>query len=117
MLLTTYVLLSAFGAAIWLLGHWFEFSGVATIGAVIVIAAGGSGMIADISVRDGEYINNEHTVVNNSTVVDNTTIQQTEREIALGQVYSPLTSFTLGGLTMLVGALLLIQHLNEVSLE
>lgn len=120
MLLTSFAILSTFGGAMWLLGHYFEFHGVAVIGAVIMLAVGGAAATTDVTVRDGETIDREYSEFNtsdgNSTVVENAThISYEQRPVAVTRSIGSLESYMLGALTMIAAALLLIQDLNKIG--
>jgi len=120
MLLTTFVLLSAFGAGLWLIGHYFEYHGVATIGAVILIAVGGAASVTDVTVKDGEVIERDFQEFNESDGTTNpvnnaTRITETRRAVSVSESLGSVESYLLGALTMVAGALLLVQNLNEAG--
>lgn len=115
MLLTTFVLLNAFGLILWLLGHYFSFHGVASIGAILVIMVGGAAAISDVTVQSGEQIERQFDTVDNQTVNNESTISYTETPVAVTTTIGAVESYMLGALTMIAGALLLVQNLNEVG--
>lgn len=120
MLLWSFVLLSAFGGAMWLLGHYFEYHGVAVIGAVIIIAVGGAAAITDVAVRDGHVIEKDYRDFNTSDdstdpVNNKTELSYTKQEVSVTQSIGSLESYALGALTMIAGALLLVQDLNSAG--
>lgn len=120
MLLTSFAILSTIGGALWLLGHYFEFHGVAVIGAVLILLVGGAAAMTDVTVRDGEVVDRDYTEFNtsdgNSTVVQNQTeITYQQRPVAVTRSIGSIESYTLGALTMIAGALLLVQDLNKIG--
>lgn len=115
MLLHSFAILSAFGTGLWLLGHYFEFHGVAAIGAVIVIAIGGAATLTPLTVKSGEQIDRDFATINNQTVNNQTNISYTYQTVAVTQSIGSLQSYLLGALTMIAGALLLVQDLNQIE--
>lgn len=120
MLLWTFVLLSAFGGSMWLLGHYFEYHGVAVIGAVIIIATGGGAAMTDVAIRDGQAIERSYDQFNttdgNQTAVETSTnISYTQQQVSVTQSIGSLESYMLGALTLIAGALLLVQDLNQAD--
>lgn len=129
MLLTAFLAFSAFGFGIWLIGHLFRasggsqvFIGVAAIGAIIVMITGGTVALTDVYVTNGEVIEKEYdqhvfgtgqddAYVNNRTVVERTT----KRVSITDQFGSAFGQLGLGGLELIVGALLLMADLEELS--
>jgi len=129
-LLTAFLAFSAFGFGIWLIGHLFRinggsqvFIGVAAIGAIIVMITGGTVALTDVQVTTGEVIeknydehnfsvsNQDDAFVNNRTVVERTT----KRVSITDQFGSAFGQLGLGGLELIVGALLLMADLEELS--
>lgn len=117
MLLIPFVTLTTFGFATWLLGHYFEYTGIASIGAVLIIAVGGAVALTDLRVQTGETVENEYEVVENETVIANQTVSHTYETVTvsreLGGIGGPLS---IGGLVMIIGGVLMTRHLDEVSL-
>jgi hypothetical protein len=116
MLLIPFFVLTTLGLGLWLLGHFFGFTGVASIGAVLVIAIGGAVVATGLSVRTGEtvtktYANESGSIVNNETTVSYS-YDKTSLLTEFGGEAGPLS---MGGLQMLAGALLMVQHLNRRS--
>lgn len=116
MLLTTFVVMSSVGFATWLLGHYFQYTGIASIGAVLLIAVGGAVALTDLQVKTGETVERNYGTVDNETVVVNqTTTNQYETLTILDQFGGVSGPLSLGGLLMILGGLLMTQHLNEVA--
>lgn len=134
----TYLVLTGLGVGLFLLGHLLDFTGVAAIGATIVLAVGGAVILSGLMVQTGVEVTREYRVVNESSpdavynqtanssevvamngtdyVVTNVTrepvLAQNAVTATLGDDAGPLT---IGGLQMLVGGLLLSQHLARRS--
>lgn len=116
LLLTTYLLLSAAGLALWGVGHLFEYHGVASVGAVIIIMVGGVATMGVVTVPSGETVDRNYDTVNNSTVVVNETVTEQREPVQItGQYSGVISSLGLGGFTMIAGALLLAQDLSQVG--
>lgn len=116
MLLVPFVTLSTLGFATWLLGHYFQYTGIASIGAVLLIAIGGGVAMTDLQVKTGETVDKEYDTVNNETVVVNqTTTNEYETLTVLNQFGGVGGPLSLGGLLMILGGLLMTHHLNEVA--
>ena len=113
MLLAPFFVLTGLGFGAWLLGHYFGFTGIAAIGAVVVIGVGGAVVLSGLLVQTGEVVERDYTTINNSTVETNTTVSFSYEQHALAQQLGG--SVNLGGLQMIAGGLLLIQHLNNRS--
>lgn len=114
-LLTTFVVLNALGFGIWILGHYFEYTGIAAIGAVFVIAVGGAVALTSLEVRSGETIDREYTSVGNEPVENQTTVTKTAETVKISERFGgPLNHFSIGALLMLVGGLLMTHRLEEV---
>lgn len=113
MFLSSFAVLLTAGFGLWLLGHTFDFKGVAVIGAVLVIAVGGAVTLTDLSVRTGETVDKEYTTVDGNTVVDNTSTSYQYEPVAPSEQFGGLGTFSIGALVMIVGALL-IRSIGEV---
>lgn len=114
MLLTSFLAISTLGFVLWGIGHFSNYTGIAAIGAVLVIAVGGAVVLTDLHVKTGEEVEREYTEVNNSTVVDNVTRTNTyERVAILDELGNDAGPLSLGALMMLAGALLMVHRLNE----
>lgn len=115
MLLTTTGLLVAIGLAAWLIGELFQYRGIGAIGSVIIIAVGAAIVLTGLEYRAGVSTQFAYQTINNSTVVANTTetvhYRTTEVGAAFGATF--LASLGIGGMLMLLGALLLSQTLIE----
>lgn len=117
MILTTYLALTGVGVSFWLIGHFFRMTGVAAIGAILVLAIGGAVVATGLFVPSGQSV--ETTYDNESgTLVENTSNEVPQyRENALTREFGGAGPLSLGGLQMLVGGLLLTQHLRAVSFD
>jgi len=89
-----------FGFAMWIVGTVRGYTGVASIGAVLIIATGAMVTNDGLEYRTGE------THITEST--NKTVIQDDFERI------DPPQQLSLGGLWMLIGGLLMIHKLNEV---
>jgi len=128
-LLTAFLAFSGFGFGVWLIGHLFRanggsqvFIGVAAIGAIIVMVTGGAVALTDVTVVTGEVVEKQYAehdfgtgqdfaYVNNQTVVERTT----KRVSITDQFGASFGQLGLGGLELIVGALLLMADLEELS--
>ena len=118
MFLTSFLALTALGLALFLIGHFFEYTGVATIGAIMLIAVGGTVASTQLVVQDGQQVEKSFTVVDNETVNNQTEVIRSTRPVAISDaIGGPVTSYSTGGMLMIVGGLLLTRHINEVYLE
>jgi hypothetical protein len=114
MLLTSFVALTSLGFVLWAAGHFSEYTGVAAIGAVLVIAVGGGVVLTDLHVKTGETVDRSYTTVNNSTVVDTVSRSNVyERVVLLDELGGQAGPLSLGGLLMLTGAVLMMRRLEE----
>lgn len=130
MLLISYVVLSAVGFSFFALGTVFEYYGVASIGAVLIIAVGGAVAINGLEVAVGEDVDREFetvelvendtstntTTVRNETVVTNVT-RTTEYESVgiFTQFDNDATTLGLGALHLLLGGVMFSRPLEEIS--
>lgn len=116
MLLVPFVALLTLGFGSWLLGHYFQYTGIASIGAVLIIAVGGAVALTDLQMKAGHTVDNEYVTVDNETVVDNASVSYTYETVSisseLGGAAGPLS---IGGLVMVIGGLLMTHHLNEIA--
>lgn len=105
MLLATFSTLFLLGLSIWLVGHYFRYTGVAAIGAAFVIIAGSAIALTGLETRVGET----------RVVSNNTTAISYETEPVLAGLLNPtvLRELGLGGLVMALGAVLLGQTIAE----
>lgn len=127
MLLSTFVAFTALGFGIWLLGHLLyarDGSGtliaIAMIGAAIVMATGGAVALNDVEQQTGKQIQSDYTEfngTNETAIVNNETQVRYERSrVSLTEPFgAALGQLGLGGLQLIVGALLMILELEEVS--
>lgn len=114
MLLSSFLATTTLGFVLWGIGHFFEYTGIAVIGAILVIAVGGGVVLTDLNVKNGETVDREYTEVNNTTVVDNVTRSNTYERVAILDEFGGGTGpLSLGGLMMLCGGLLAVHRLNE----
>lgn len=132
MLLTTFIAFSALGFGIWLLGHLLyarERSGtliaIASIGAVIIMATGGAVALGDVHQQTGKVIERDYQEVANQTnenrseivyVNNRSNVSYTYERVSMtDQFGAAFGQLGLGALEMIVGALLMIRDLEEVS--
>lgn len=114
MILSVFAVLLAVGFGTWLIGHVFEYTEIATLGAVIVVAAGGIVAVGGLQYQSGEHLAKDYqefekadgsgVVVNNETVVVHE--------------YSDISwtvQANLGALVMFIGAFLFGRRLEETS--
>jgi hypothetical protein len=105
---------SAIGFAAWILGHVFEYKGIAVIGGGIVLILGGFITVDGMVVQSGVEIDNQVETVNTST--ENTS----DRAVAVNnstQDYqyerlSDVNAFRLGFVVLLLGAAMIFQALS-----
>jgi hypothetical protein len=100
MLLATTGLLVAIGLAAWLIGELFQYRGIGAIGSVIIIAVGAAIVLTGLEYRAGV-----------STTTETVHYRTTEVGTAFGATF--LASLGIGGVLMILGALLLSQTLIE----
>jgi hypothetical protein len=112
-LLVPFVALSTLGFAVFVLGNILDYTGVAAVGAVVVIAVGGAVALTDLETATGETVEREYTTVNNETVVASTTSTTTYQTVAPLREFGDAGPLSLGALQMLVGGLLFARRLEE----
>lgn len=113
MLLITFVVLSTFGFGTWLTGHFFGYTAIAAIGAVLVISVGGAVVLTNLEVKTGEQIDRSYTEINNSTVETQTNVSyEYSRDAVTREFGDSAAQVSLGGLWMLLGALLFVHDIN-----
>lgn len=116
MLLIPFVLLTGVGFTAWLTGHFFEYTGIAAIGAVLVIAVGGGVAMTGLDRQTAETEVRDHAVVNNETVVNSTTTTYETTPVTIVEEFGGSTGhLSFGGLMMVIGGLLMTRSLAEVS--
>lgn len=135
-LLETYLSLTGVGAGLWLIGHHFGMTGVASIGGVLVLAIGGAVVSTGLVVQSGQQVTYDYEEVNQSEleaayndtanetdvirgngsehIVVNRTTEPITRTNALTQSFGDAGPLSFGGLQMLVGGLLISQHLADL---
>lgn len=117
MLLSTFAVLMAIGFVAWIVGEFFSYTGIAAIGATVVIIAGSGIALTGLQFRSGAVHNSTHTVIENDTVANSTTVKYQYQTTALADVLGVgiLGSLGLGGVVMLLGAIMFSRSLsNEV---
>lgn len=136
MLLETYLSLTGVGVGLWLLGHYFSMTGVAAIGGVLVLAVGGAVVLTGLVVQSGQHVTYDYEEVNESAVegvyngtanesellagnesdhvVVNRTVEPVTKTNALTESFGDAGPLSFGGLQMLVGGLLISQHLADL---
>jgi len=112
-LLVPFVALSTLGFALFLIGHELGYTGVAAIGAVLIIAIGGGVAISDLEVKTGEHVEKTYKTVDNSAVVD--TVNRTNQYSTVRPIrrFGAAGQLGLGAMQMLVGGVLFSRHLDE----
>lgn len=101
MILTVASAITCLGFVTWILGSIFEYHGIATIGAVVIVGVGGVIANSGLEVKVGE----EEITVNNST----TTVNNQFDSVDTG------TNISLGIILMLLGGGLFLRSLNELG--
>lgn len=103
------------GLAVWLIGQFFRYKGVAIIGAGIIIIAGSAIALTGVEIRTGETRTYSYKTVGNQPVRDiqNVTYDFETRTLAAILNIGVLGSLGIGGLVMLLGAVLMSQTLAE----
>jgi len=114
-LLLPFVALSLLGFGVWLLGAFFNYTGIAAIGAVLVIALGAAVVLTDLRVQTGERVEKNYTTAGNTAVVANTTTTFQYETVSIIAEFGGASQLSLGGLQMLVGGLLMSRQLNEAA--
>jgi len=112
-LLIPYLVFSVLGLSAWLIGHFFEYTGIAAVGAIILLATGGAVAVTDLEARDGETINKTYSTVNGETVVDEEIVEPEYSRVDQLDQFGPTGSLSLGGFQMILGGLLFTRRLNE----
>jgi len=122
-LLTSYLALTAAGLAFFALGKWAEYTGVAVIGAVLILAVGGAVALGGIQVKDGESVDRDVETIElvkengstvNETVVRNVSRTNEYRDVeVLSVLDSGTTTLGLGGLHLLLGGVLISRKLED----
>lgn len=116
MLLVPFVLLTGVGFVAWLTGHFFEYAGIAAIGAILIIAVGGGVALTDLDRRVAENEVREYTTVNNETVVNQTTTTYETEPVTISEEFGGESGpLAFGGLVMVIGGLLMTHTLRERS--
>jgi len=123
MMLMPWVALSSLGFAVFVLGAYLDYLGVAAVGAVLIIGLGASVAVDDLETTTGEEIERDYSVVElnqsgqngseNVTVVTSVTKHQTTATVAPLRTFGETGPFALGGLQMLTGAVLFSRRLEE----
>ncbi|WP_049970769.1 hypothetical protein [Haladaptatus cibarius] len=103
------------GLAVWLIGQLLRYKGVAMIGAAIIIIAGSAIALTGVEIRTGETRSYSYSEFNGTAVRDNATVSYDYQTRTLAQILNigVLGSLGLGGLVMLLGAVLMSQTLAE----
>lgn len=111
MLLSTFSTLFVLGLSIWLVGHFFQYRGVAAIGAAFIIIAG-SGVALTGLVHQAGYV---ETVDDVGGANETHHVTPRYEPVSIGGVDTTgaLGGLGLGGLVMALGAVLTGQTLAE----
>jgi len=112
-LLIPYLVFSGLGLGAWLIGHFFGYTGVAAVGAVLLLATGGAVAMTDLQQRDGKTVNKTYTTVNGNTVVDEEIVEPEYDRVDQLDQFGPTGSLSLGGFQLILGGLLFTRRLNE----
>jgi hypothetical protein len=112
-LLLPFLALSGLGFGLFTMGHFLEFTGVAAVGAVLIIALGGGVALSDLEHKTGEVVTKTYTNSNGSEVVD--TVERTNRYDTIRPIrrFGASGQLGLGAMQMLVGGLLFSRRLNQ----
>jgi len=103
------------GLVVWVVGQVFGYKGVAVIGAATIIIAGSAIALTGLEVRTGQTEAYSYTTIDNSTVRENASVSFRYETTSLASLLNigVLGSLGLGGLVMLLGAVLMSQTLSE----
>jgi len=114
-LLVTCLLLLALGGGAWTVGQIFAYRGIEVLGAVLVLIAGGAIVLTGLEVRTGAVRTISYETINNSTVPVKEAVQYQYERVEIGEMFGVgiLGSLGIGGLVMLLGAILMSQSLTE----
>lgn len=129
MLVESFAVFTLLGFGVWLLGHLLYASensgiliGVAVLGAAIIMATGGAVALGDVEHQTGKVIDHTYaeynqTAENGSTVVNNASrVRYTRGTVSITEPFGgAFGQLGLGGVEMIIGALLMIRDLEEVS--
>lgn len=124
MLLVSYVVFSAVGFSIFVVGTVFDYYGIAAIGAALAIAVGGAVAIGGLEVAVGEDVDREVETVEvnkNGTVVNETVVSNVSRTTEyrdveiLDQFSNDATTLGLGALHLLLGGIMFSRPLEELT--
>jgi len=132
MLLSAFLAYTGLGFGIWILGHLLymsERSGVfiaiASIGAIVIMVTGGMVALDDVEQQTGQTIEKDFEEAANVSTANDTEIVYVNNETQVRYTYDRISltdrfgaafgQLGLGGLQMIVGALLMIRDLEEVS--
>lgn len=107
MLLSVAGYLTALGFAAWILGTWADYTGIAAIGAVIIVGVGAGVMVDGLQLETGQTEHYEYNTSGNDTVRTNTTIERQYEEVTMPANFPP------GLLFVLLGAAGLLRALDE----
>lgn len=120
MLLSAAASIVTLGLAVWVIGHYFSYTGVALIGAVLILAAGSGIALTDLEQPAGQTVVKDYdernlSASNGSDLVNNRSVYRTTtRTISMTDQFGPLFGqLGLGGLLMLLSATLSAQSLQE----
>jgi len=131
MILTVASALTSLGFVTWILGSIFEYHGIASIGAVILVGVGAMVSNGGLEVKTGEIemqsdnttanVSIDHEEINNSTVATaETRAQNTSGTTIIRNKYEPVstpTHLSLGVILMLLGGTMFLRSLNNLGGE
>lgn len=106
-----------FALIVWLTGQYFQYTGIAVIGATTMIIAGSAIALTGVEVRTGEVRHFNYQLENNSTdyVLNRSATSYEYQTTALATVMNVgiVAPLGLGGLVMLLGATMLANTLTR----
>jgi hypothetical protein len=121
MLLLPWVALTLVAFLVFVLGAFFDYLGVATVGATLLIAVGAGVAVDDLETQTGVDIERNVTTVpvnQNGTIVNETVVDGVQRTpqyetVAIIREFGDTGPLAVGGLQMLVGGLLFSRRLDD----
>lgn len=114
MLLATSALLVAIGFIAWLIGEYFDYTAMGTIGGVLIIVVGAGISLTGLEYRSGVTREFAYQTINNSTVVDNSVETTRFDRSSVGEVFGAtvIASLGIGGLFMILGTVMMSHSLR-----
>jgi len=104
MLLVPWATLSAAAAGAFLFGVASNYTGIASIGAVLMLAVGGAVVLTDLETQTGQTVERDFDTIDNTTVAVNETVQYQYDTVAVLREFGGTAGvFGFGALQMLAG--------------